>query len=147
MIVGYCLWIGHVMKYYCVDILKYVILNGLVKGVMFGLKKYGIYDGYCAIRSYPIRVKQIKKKENTMKKIIIAASLALCLMSCTDPTDAKRVLEAQGFKNIEITGYNFFGCGKDDTYHTGFIAIGQNGQAIEGTVCRGLFFKGSTVRY
>ncbi len=82
-----------------------------------------------------------------MKKVILVAFLSLGLLSCTDPAEAKRVLDAQGFKNIQITGYNFFGCGKDDTYHTGFIAIGLNGQAVEGTVCGGLFFKGSTVRY
>ena len=82
-----------------------------------------------------------------MKKMLILALASLAIMSCTNAEEATRVLEAQGFKNIEITGYNFFGCGKDDIYHTGFIAIGQNGQAVEGTVCSGMFFKGSTVRF
>ena len=82
-----------------------------------------------------------------MKKLILLALATFALLSCTDADEAKRVLAAQGFKHIEITGYNFFGCGKDDTYHTGFIAIGQNGEAVEGTVCSGLFFKGSTVRF
>lgn len=82
-----------------------------------------------------------------MKKLILLALATFALASCTDADEAKRVLEAQGFKNIEITGYNFFGCSKDDTFHTGFIAIGQNGQAVEGTVCSGLIFKGSTIRF
>lgn len=82
-----------------------------------------------------------------MKKLALLALATFAFMSCTNAEEAKRVLEAQGFKNIEITGYNFFGCGKDDTFHTGFIAIGQNGQAVEGTVCSGMFFKGSTVRF
>ena len=82
-----------------------------------------------------------------MKKLILLILATLVFVSCTNEEDAKRVLEAQGFSNIEITGYNFFGCGKDDVYHTGFVAIGQNGQTVEGTVCSGLLFKGSTIRF
>jgi hypothetical protein len=67
--------------------------------------------------------------------------------SCTDATETRRILAAQGFKKIEITGYNFWGCGKEDFYHTGFNAISPNNTPISGTVCSGLFFKGSTVRF
>lgn len=82
-----------------------------------------------------------------MKKLTLALILALALSSCTNEKDARRALEAQGFKSIEITGYNFFGCGKDDSYHTGFIAVGLDGKPVEGTVCSGLLFKGTTVRF
>lgn len=82
-----------------------------------------------------------------MKKIIAICIASLAVMSCTDSDNARHVLEAQGFKNIEITGYHFFGCGKDDSFRTGFIAIGQTGQSIEGTVCSGMFFKESTIRF
>ena len=82
-----------------------------------------------------------------MKKLLILAVVSVALLSCTNAKEATRVLQAQGFKNIEITGYNFFGCGKGDKVHTGFTAVGLDGQRIEGTVCSGLIFKGSTVRF
>ena len=82
-----------------------------------------------------------------MKRIILLCATALAILSCTDTEGARKVLESQGFRNIEITGYNFFGCGKDDAVHTGFSATGLDGNPIEGTVCSGLIFKGSTVRY
>jgi len=81
-----------------------------------------------------------------MKKIILFVLLTLLFVSCTNPDEAKRVLEASGFTHIQITGYSIGGCAEDDFYHTGFIAIGQNGQAVEGVVCSGLF-KGSTIRF
>jgi len=82
-----------------------------------------------------------------MKKLVLLALTAFAFMSCTNVEEAQRVLEAQGFNNIEITGYNFLGCGQDDTFRTGFVAIGQNGQKIEGTVCSGIFLKGNTIRF
>jgi len=82
-----------------------------------------------------------------MKNLLITLFAAFLLTGCTDPTKAIEVLEAQGFKNIQITGYNFFSCGKDDTYHTGFTATSQAGTSVSGTVCAGLLFKGSTVRF
>lgn len=72
--------------------------------------------------------------------------LALLAASCTDKDGATQALEAAGYKAIQITGYRFFGCGKDDTYQTGFRAIGLNGKPVEGVVCAGMFMKGSTIR-
>jgi hypothetical protein len=80
-----------------------------------------------------------------MRIIILCAALFLC--ACTNPSSATRVLTENGYTNIQITGYNFFACSQDDFYHTGFIATSYIGQRITGTVCEGMFFKNSTIRF
>lgn len=81
-----------------------------------------------------------------MKKIVMITVVAF-LCGCTDPQGAKEALQAQGFSNIEITGYKMFMCSENDVYSTGFVAENVNGQKVKGSVCAGLFFKGSTIRY
>jgi hypothetical protein len=81
-----------------------------------------------------------------MKKIAIIL-FVLLLAACTDPSVARRVLESNGYTQIEITGYNMFDCSKDDFYHTGFRAKAPGGKVVSGTVCSGLFFKGNTIRF
>ena len=69
-----------------------------------------------------------------------------CLMTaCTDPAGAKRALEAQGMVGVELTGYDFFACGKGDEMHTGFNAYTASGMKVSGAVCRG-WLSGSQVR-
>jgi hypothetical protein len=58
-----------------------------------------------------------------------------------------RILEENGYTNIQITGYNWAACGQDDTYHTGFVATAPSGRQVTGTVCAGVFFKNSTIRF
>jgi len=85
-----------------------------------------------------------------MKKSMKAMTLVgcICLLSgCTDASKATSVLTAQGYKEIQITGYNFFACSDDDFYHTGFSAKSPNGSSVNGTVCSGILFKGATVRF
>lgn len=77
-----------------------------------------------------------------MKKLII---LTMILTGCSDGLNASRILEADGVTEIEITGYQYFGCGKDDTVHTGFRGH-KNTKKVAGVVCSGLF-KGYTIRY
>lgn len=79
-----------------------------------------------------------------MKKLILILAL-LATVGCTQPDSATRALEASGYTEIQITGYNFFGCDEKDTFHTGFTAKGSNGKPIEGVVCGG-WFKGATIR-
>lgn len=86
-----------------------------------------------------------------MKKTIysfgLLALLAVTLSSCgVDPKSATRALETQGMKDVKIEGYAFFGCGKEDTFHSNFSAIGANGTLVTGTVCQG-WLKGTTVRF
>lgn len=82
-----------------------------------------------------------------MKKYFIILILLIVVSSCTNQSSTERILQAQGYTDIKMTGYSFFACSKDDFYHTGFIAKSPSGRTVEGTVCEGLFFKGSTIRF
>jgi hypothetical protein len=62
-----------------------------------------------------------------------------------DAEGATRVLKANGFTDIKITGYKWFN-GTQDYYNTGFEATGVNGARVSGNVSRGIFLKGSTIR-
>ena len=79
-----------------------------------------------------------------MKKLI---ALIILLVGCTSEVDAIRALDAEGYKDIKFTGYQWFDCGRDDTYHTGFEAINREGKIVRGTVCSGFLFKNATIRY
>lgn len=81
-----------------------------------------------------------------IKKILVLLGVVLSVSSCTQEDDALRILRSQGFHNIQITGFRFFGCDEKDTFHTGFVATSQSGQRLSGVVCSG-FLKGSTVRF
>lgn len=88
--------------------------------------------------------------------LFIAAFILIALAGFTatpfvavDPKGATAILEAQGYRNIAITGYDWFACGedKDNFYATGFSAEGPTGGRVRGVVCKGFFFKGATVRF
>lgn len=80
-----------------------------------------------------------------MNKIMIIAIAALALSACgVNPNDGKRVLESHGFTNVNIGGYAFIGCGKDE-FSSHFNAIDVNGKPISGVICSG-WFKNYTVR-
>ncbi len=80
-----------------------------------------------------------------MKKLIIG--IMFLMSACTNPNDAMRALEAEGFSNIKITGYNWLACSKDDFYSTGFEATNSKGKVVSGTVCSGVLFKNATIRF
>lgn len=82
-----------------------------------------------------------------MKMTIVL--LALLLAGCdalTHPESARKVLLDAGYSDVKFTGYDWFACSKDDTYHTGFTAKGPTGRPVKGVVCEGVFFKASTIR-
>lgn len=81
-----------------------------------------------------------------MNKTLLAVA-ALSLAACTEPEHATEILEANGYRDVRITGYSIFGCGEKDFFHTGFTATALNGKAIDGVVCSGLLFKNSTIRF
>ena len=81
-----------------------------------------------------------------MKKLLTIAIIAASLSACSDGPYAERVLADAGYTDIHTTGYAFFGCGKDDTYSTGFTAKGPTGRSASGVVCSGMLFKGGTIR-
>ena len=81
---------------------------------------------------------------------ICFVALALVFGGCTDGPNAARILWAEGFTDVEITGYRFTTCDKNDTFATGFRAR-KHGRVVTGAVCSGWivggFGKGHTVRY
>jgi hypothetical protein len=78
-------------------------------------------------------------------KLIFLLVFTFLLPGCSDATGATNALEDAGYKNITITGFKIFGCDKNDTFSTGFNAIGITGRNVHGVVCSG-FMKGSTIR-
>lgn len=82
-----------------------------------------------------------------MRNLFLALALVLTLSGCTNKTQAERLLEAQGYENIKMTGYAWFACSEDDFFSTGFMATTANGSFVSGAVCSGLFFKGATIRF
>ena len=79
-----------------------------------------------------------------MKVAILITAALLC--GCTQPDTARRVLADAGYSNVQMHGYDWFACGKDDTYADKFTATGPSGRQVSGVVCAGLMFKGATVR-
>lgn len=80
-----------------------------------------------------------------MKKLLTILPILL-LASCTDETNSRRTLDNSGYTDIHIKGYELFGCGKDDTFSTGFTAKNPQGKTVSGVVCCG-FLKSCTVRF
>jgi len=76
--------------------------------------------------------------------VLFAAVLAMG--GCSDPKTARKALDSAGFTEIQTGGYDFFECGKDDSFATSFTAKNPNGKTVTGTVCSG-WFKGATIRF
>lgn len=86
-----------------------------------------------------------------MKKHLIKMLLVLALAStataCSDNEGAKRLLEKQGYTNVQTNGHSWFTCSKDDEVTTSFTATSPSGHQVSGAVCRGFWAKGSTIRF
>lgn len=79
---------------------------------------------------------------------LIAAVLSISILTgCTDEAGAERILKANGFTEIQFTGYAWLSCSDKDTFSTGFTAKGPTGIPVKGAVCSGMFFKNSTIRF
>lgn len=81
-----------------------------------------------------------------IKFCFFATLFTLALSACTDDDATRRTLVSSGYTEIVVTGYEMFGCGKDDTYVTGFRAKNPNGVQVTGVVCCGVM-KSCTVRF
>lgn len=79
-----------------------------------------------------------------MKRLAVVV-IALALAGCTKPGKTREVLEQQGYKQVEVTGFRPLSCGEDDVFKTGFAATSPSGAQVTGVVCSG-WFKGNTVR-
>jgi len=73
-------------------------------------------------------------------------TVCIILSGCTNSDKTRQVLEASGYTDITITGYEFITCSKDDTSCTGFEAKSPSGRWVKGAVGCGLVFKGCTIR-
>jgi hypothetical protein len=98
------------------------------------------------------RMIKMKNKGFALFELIIVIALIfvslLYCRGCTNSKTATRILTQTGHTQIQINPSPiWFACGSDDIFHTGFHAISPSGQAVEGCVCEGLFFKQSTIRY
>jgi len=78
-----------------------------------------------------------------MAKVLLL--FLLLLTACTDESSVKKYAEIEGWESYKLTGYKAFACSKEDFYHTGFEAT-KNGKTFTGTVCKGIFFRGATLR-
>jgi len=85
----------------------------------------------------------------TLLILIITMFIVVIFWAATniDKSGAVKILYENGYKSIQITGYKWFACAHDDWSHTGFTAINQQNNKINGVVCCGLFFKNCTIRY
>lgn len=63
-----------------------------------------------------------------MTRLALALLTAITLAGCSDDLGARRTLADAGYADIEITGYQFFGCGQGDAFHTGFRARSPAGR-------------------
>ena len=79
-----------------------------------------------------------------MKKFIFAI-VTCCLIGCSDPQTAQKILEIEGYENIHLEGWTMWGCGKDDNYTTSFTAT-KNGKPVKGVVCSSFWGKGAVIR-
>jgi hypothetical protein len=82
-------------------------------------------------------------------KILVFLSLSF-LMGCALPVSEERVIrivEGQGYSQVETTGLAFFGCGEEDVLKSGFTAVDARGRQVKGVVCCGILLgKNCTVR-
>lgn len=88
-----------------------------------------------------------------MNKLMLSLAFFVTVLSFTilvpmnsDRTHIISFLERQGDKDVELTGFKYFSCGRDDFYKDGFKAINVNGHNVSGVVCEGVIFKSKTVR-
>lgn len=82
-----------------------------------------------------------------MKYLLLLCALGVGFLSGCDRVGATRILQENGYRDIQITGYAWFACGHDDTYASRFKATSPSGAKIEGAVCEGLIFKNATIRF
>ncbi len=83
----------------------------------------------------------------------LAARAAAVVLACStlglacdiDHARYYDTLEAAGFSNVKLTGFEWFRCA-DGEFNTGFEATNPKGQRVAGTVCCG-YVKGCTVRF
>ena len=85
--------------------------------------------------------------------VIIVSSIVIFVVCCAinlfgynaSKDDSYRALKMSGYSNIQLQGYAFFACSKNE-YSRKFTAMNAKGEAVNGTICCGLW-KNCTVRF
>lgn len=80
-------------------------------------------------------------------KVTLLILTIFSLTGCSNASDAEKALTSAGYTQIQTHGYSLMGCSEDDFFATKFTAKNPVGNQTKGTVCSGLFFKGSTIRH
>jgi hypothetical protein len=79
------------------------------------------------------------------KSLILPLIVCLIVAGCSDEGVARKALDGAGYTGVQLTGYEWAGCSGNDTYSTGFKALGPTGKPVVGVVCSG-WMKGATIR-
>lgn len=75
--------------------------------------------------------------------------LAVAVFGCSSSNDfenGKHQLESMGYTDVESTGHEFFCCGNDDSFSTGFTCKDKDGNTVTGCFCSAIL-KGVTIRF
>jgi len=82
-----------------------------------------------------------------MKRLVVLVmiSVSVLVAGCTNSNKAQRVLEANGYTQIQYTGYRFFMKSDNETFSTGFRAKSPSGKIVTGAVTSG-WIGGGTIR-
>lgn len=87
---------------------------------------------------------KIKEYLHWMALIFILTTIPVFLfwlfIPKSDPKGAESALVNAGYKNIEITGAEFSGCGKKYSFSTKFNAEDSTGKMVRGVVCSGFLY-------
>lgn len=70
---------------------------------------------------------------------IIVGLLIFTPMACSNKDGAKAALEKMEYTDIQMRGYSWLGCARDDVFKTKFSARNKDGRFVYGTACKGLF--------
>ncbi len=82
-----------------------------------------------------------------MKKLLLISASVLLLSGCTDAKGSIEAIKNTGLEPVKVGGYSWFACSEKDWFHTKFTAKRADGTIVSGVVCKGLLFKGKTVRF
>lgn len=77
--------------------------------------------------------------------ILFFFSIMIGIPAISDRSHISKFMENQGYSDVQIGKYSFFGCGRDDFYRNEFTAINPVGNKVNGYICEGIF-KGKTIR-
>ena len=71
-----------------------------------------------------------------MKKILLIVVTIFVTNSCTDVDSATKTLKQNGYKPIEVGGYDYFAKSENEQFSTRFKAISVTGDTITGAVTK-----------